>query len=231
MTAPSRFDPRRDPRPQDSSWQVMTWPPPASTTLSGRHVSVRPADPEGDAERLFRALDDDRVWAHVRGRPADTRGWTRILHERIEAGWLPWVVELNRAYAGLPAGTVVGTSSYLEIAPVDARLEIGGTTYTPQVWGSVVNPETKLLLLAYAFEGLHAGRVQLRTDVRNHRSQQAIARLGATYEATLRRYQRRADDTVRDTVQFSIIAEEWPAVRQGLQARLQATLDAGGLDG
>jgi RimJ/RimL family protein N-acetyltransferase len=84
---------------------------------------------------------------------------------------------------------------------------------TPLLWGSAVNPDTKLTLLTYAFETLGAGRVQLKTDVRNIRSQQAISRLGAHYEGTLRRYQRRRDDTIRDTVMFSIIAEGWPAVR------------------
>jgi RimJ/RimL family protein N-acetyltransferase len=84
-------------------------------------------------------------------------------------------------------------------------------------------PECKLLLLRYAFEGLGVGRVQLKTDVRNGRSQQAIARLGARYEATLGRYQRRADGTVRDTVLFSILAEDWPAVKAGLMARLECT--------
>jgi RimJ/RimL family protein N-acetyltransferase len=77
-----------------------------------------------------------------------------------------------------------------------------------------------LLLLGHAFEVLGAERVQLKTDVRNVRSQQAIARLGAHYEGTLRRYQRRADGTVRDTVLFSVLVEEWPAVRKALQARL-----------
>jgi N-acetyltransferase len=89
--------------------------------------------------------------------------------------------------------------------------------------GCVVNPETKLLLLGYAFDVLGAGRVQLKTDVRNARSQQAIARLGAQYEGVLRRYQRRSDDTVRDTMMFSVLAEEWPTVRAALIARLEAT--------
>ena len=90
----------------------------------------------------------------------------------------------------------------------------------PARLGQVVNPEAKLLLLSHAFDVLGAGRVQLKTDVRNHRSQQAIARLGARYEATLRRYQRREDGTVHDTVLFSILAEEWPAVRDGLLERI-----------
>jgi RimJ/RimL family protein N-acetyltransferase len=120
----------------------------------------------------------------------------------------------------LPEGAVVGWSSYLEVSPADARLEIGNTAYTPAVWGTAVNPEAKLLLLGYAFEGLSMGRVQLKTDIRNVRSQRAIAGLGATYEGTLRRYQRRADGTVRDTVLFSITAEDWPDVRRSLIARV-----------
>src|SRR6185312_3709601 len=144
------------------------------------------------------------------------------LEQSLAAGRLPWVVRLVATLAGLPAGTVVGSSTYLDVSVTDARLEIGSTAYTPAVWGSAVNPETKLLLLGHAFESLGAGRVQLKTDVRNHRSQQAIARLGARYEGTLRRYQRRADGTVRDTVLFSITAEEWPDVEAGLRARLVA---------
>jgi len=93
------------------------------------------------------------------------------------------------------------------------------------VWASRVNPEAKLLLLRFAFDELGAGRVQLKTDIRNVRSAQAIARLGARFEGTLRRYQRRADDTVRDTVLFSILAEEWPEVRAGLQRRLDTESD------
>jgi RimJ/RimL family protein N-acetyltransferase len=115
---------------------------------------------------------------------------------------------------------VVGTSSYLEVSVPDARLEIGATAYTPAVWSTTINPDTKLRLLEHAFDALRVGRTQLKTDVRNVRSQRAIARLGATCEGTLRRYQRREDGTVRDTVLFSIVAEEWPAVRAGLLARL-----------
>jgi RimJ/RimL family protein N-acetyltransferase len=129
-------------------------------------------------------------------------------------------VELRVDQFGRPARTVIGTSSYLEVAPVDARLEIGATAYTPDAWATRVNPEAKLLLLQYAFEVLAVGRVQLKTDIRNERSAQAIARLGATFEGTLRRYQRRADDSIRDTLLFSITAEDWPRIRGRLKDRL-----------
>lgn len=101
----------------------------------------------------------------------------------------------------------------------DARLEIGSTAYSPAVWATEVNPACKLLLMTWAFD--HGfGRVQLKTDIRNRRSQAAIAKLGATYEGVLRRYQRRQDGTVRDTVMYAVTAEEWPRVRDRLRARL-----------
>jgi len=216
----SPFRPVADARPDDVPWPAMTWPPDPGAVLRGQTVALTPVDPERDAGELFAALDDDAVWRHLTGRPTDAEATRDALAQGISSGRLPWLVRLARPLAGLPEGAVVGTSSYLEVSVPDARLEIGWTSYAPEVWGSAVNPETKLLLLGYAFEVLGAGRVQLKTDVRNTRSQQAIARLGARYEGTLRRYQRRADDTVRDTVLFSVLAPEWPAVRDGLLARL-----------
>lgn len=221
MTIP-RFTPRVDTRPVDTAWPRIPWPPAADLRLRGRYVELSQADPGLDAQELFAALDHDAVWQHLAGRPADAAGYGRFLEDGYAAGRLPWIVRLTVGQPGLAAGAVVGTSSLLDISAVDARLEIGATAYTPAAWAGVVNPETKLLLLSYAFDVLGAGRVQLKTDVRNSRSQQAIARLGAQYEGVLRRYQRRSDDTVRDTVMFSILAEEWPAVRDGLTARLDA---------
>jgi N-acetyltransferase len=221
MTFP-RFTPRVDTRPVDSAWPRLPWPPAPDVRLRGQFVELSQADPERDAEGLFTALDHDAVWQHLPGRPTDAAGYAGLLKEGYAAGRLPWIVRLTADSAGFAAGAVVGTSSYLDISAADARLEIGFTAYTPATWAGVVNPETKRLLLGYAFDVLGAGRVQLKTDVRNARSQQAIARLGAQYEGVLRRYQRRSDDTMRDTVMFSILAEEWPAVRDALTARLDA---------
>jgi RimJ/RimL family protein N-acetyltransferase len=139
---------------------------------------------------------------------------------KLAEGHLVWVVRLLRPLSGLPAGAVVGTTSFLDVSIDDARLEVGATAYTPLVWSTRVNPDTKLQLLSCAFETLGAGRVALKTDVRNCRSQRAIARLGALHEGTLRRHKRRADATIRDSVLFSIIAEDWPAVKAGLLARV-----------
>lgn len=123
-----------------------------------------------------------------------------------------WVVERR--------GVIVGTTSFLDVSVNDARLEIGSTMYSPSEWGSDLNPTCKYLLMSYAFVELGMGRVQLKTDIRNVRSRNAIERLGARFEGVLRRYQRRADGTVRDTVMYSVIAEDWPAVRDRLMARI-----------
>lgn len=118
------------------------------------------------------------------------------------------------------SGEIVGTTSYLDVSVNDARLEIGSTMYAPGEWGSLLNPTCKYLLMGHAFEVLGMGRVQLKTDIRNLRSRSAIERLGARREGILRRYQRRMDGTVRDTVMYSVIAEEWSTVRDGLLARI-----------
>ena len=216
------FTPIVDARPDDTVWRPMSWPPPADVRLAGRVVEMRLADASRDGAELFAALDDARVWAHMPVTRPDIGGFMEFLVSRRAAGMWTWTVRLRAPVAGLAAGAVVGMSSYLDVSVRDARLEIGATAYRPEVWATAVNPDTKLLLLGYAFDELGAGRVQLKTDVRNVRAQRAIARLGARYEGTLGRYQRRADGTVRDTVLFAVLAEDWPAVAAGLRAGLEA---------
>jgi N-acetyltransferase len=218
--------PAADSRPGDRPWPELEWPPPAGVTLAGEVVGLRAAEPGRDADALFRALGHDAVWTHVAGRPAGPEGWSALLAHRAAAGMLPWVISLRRPCAGLAAGTVIGTSTYGDVSAGDARLEIGATAYDPAVWGTAVNADAKLALLSYAFDRLRAGRVQLKTDVRNARSQRAIAALGARYEGTLRRYQRRGDGSVRDTAMFSITAEDWPAARKTIEERRAARLAA-----
>jgi RimJ/RimL family protein N-acetyltransferase len=218
------FVPPPDPRPLDPPWPQAVWPPAPGTVLRGRTVELTLSDPSRDADGLFVALDHDQVWAHVAGRPADVEAMAALIRTKLaDPAWWPWTVRLVRPLGGFDACDVVGTSSYLEIDAGAARGEIGSTTYAPTVWATEVNPECKLLLLAYVFEQCRFGRVQLKTDIRNERSQRAIARLGAQHEGVLRRYQRRSDGSIRDSVLFSITAEEWPAVRAGLVARLGPT--------
>ena len=189
-------------------WPQAEWPPPHE--LIGEHVTLTQFVP-ADAPELYAALDHDACWDHVAGRPSTPEEYAATLAQAPQAGRWPWIVRRSTE--------VVGTTSYLDVSLPDARLEIGYTAYTPAVWATEVNPECKLLLIGWAVD--HGfGRVQLKTDIRNRRSQAAIARFGATYEGVLRRYQRRQDGTVRDTVMYSVTAEEWPGVRERLRARL-----------
>ena len=197
----------------------MAWPP--ARRLTGNIVELSACVPDVDAEPLFQALDHDDVWRHLPARPSSAEQYASTLEKRLAEGRWVWVVRLLQPQAGLPSGAVVGTTSFLELAIDDARLEIGATAYTPLVWSTRVNPDAKLQLLSCAFDALRVGRVELKTDVRNLRSQRAIARLGARYEGTLRRHKRRADGTVRDSVLFSIIAEDWPAAKESLLARVK----------
>ena len=204
----------------------MTWPVPDGVELIGNAVELSKLDPATDAAELLAALDHDAVWAHVPGRPTDLAAFQESLRQRCAlSDWQLWTIRTRRSIGGLPAGAIVGTSSYLDAHPRDAWLEVGFTLYTPTVWKTAVNPEAKLLLFGYAFDTLGAGRIQLKTDTRNHRSQQAIARLGARYEGTLRRNFRRDDGTIRDSVLFSVTVDEWPEVRSRLTARVQRARD------
>ncbi|TEX52001.1 MAG: hypothetical protein B7C55_02735 [Actinomycetales bacterium mxb001] len=208
-----------DPRPDDVAWPQPEWPPPHE--LRGEHITLTQFV-AADAPELFAALDHDPCWAHVAGRPANPQVYAATMSELPDRGRWPWVIRTRRPLGQAPAGAVVGTSSYFELSLHDARLEIGHTIYSPAVWATEVNPEAKLLLLGWAFD--HGfGRVQLKTDIRNHRSQRAIAGLGAAYEGVLRRYQRRDDGTVRDSVLFSVTAEDWPDVRVRLQERVRSS--------
>jgi RimJ/RimL family protein N-acetyltransferase len=117
-------------------------------------------------------------------------------------------------------GEPVGVSGYLDIRPDHRGIEIGRTWIGKAHQGSRINPESKLLLFRHAFETLGAIRVQLKTDLRNLHSQRAIEKLGAVREGVLRRYQIRSNGETRDTVMYSVLAEEWPVVKARLESRL-----------
>lgn len=183
-----------------------------------------------DAAALFAALDDERVWAAgygggPAGRPADVAGMQALVDaglRDLRAGTrVMYVVRLVRDSGLGAAGTVVGTTSLGDLVLDDERVHLGWTAYGPRWWSSEVNPECKLLLLGHAFDDCGLGRVKIQTDHLNERSQAAIARLGATREGVLRRHRRRADGSFRDTVVFSVICSQWPAVRDGLRRRLE----------
>ncbi len=114
------------------------------------------------------------------------------------------------------SGRLAGSSSYLEIRSEHGGLEIGFTWYGTAFQRTYVNTAAKLALFEQAFERLQANRVQLQTDERNEASQRAIERLGATREGVLRQHKRYPDGYVRNSVMYSVIADEWPALKQRL---------------
>jgi len=116
-------------------------------------------------------------------------------------------------------GQIVGQSCYLNIRPRDAGVEIGSTWYARAAQGTLVNPSAKLLLVGSAFDQ-GAERVELKTDALNAHSRAAMLKMGARFEGIHRKHMRRADGSLRDTAWFSVIREEWPTVKAGLEARL-----------
>jgi RimJ/RimL family protein N-acetyltransferase len=113
----------------------------------------------------------------------------------------------------------VGQTCYLAIAPEHDRVEVGGTWYAPAAQATHVSPAAKLLMLGHAF-ACGAERVELKTDARNMRSRNAMLKMGAQFEGIHRRHMRRRDGTRRDTAWYSVIREEWRAVKARLEARL-----------
>ncbi|MDQ6714872.1 MAG: GNAT family N-acetyltransferase, partial [Actinomycetota bacterium] len=178
-----------------------------------------------DAPGLFEVFADPAVFAQgyrMSERLTDPAQADALVADQIAArpGRTAYTVRLvGDSDLGL-AGAVVGTSSLGDVDVPGEQVHLGWTTYGSRWWGTAVNPEAKLLLLAHAFEDCHFGRVRIQTDVVNERSRAAILRLGAVQEGVLRRTARRADGSWRDTVVFSILADEWPAVRARLEARL-----------
>jgi RimJ/RimL family protein N-acetyltransferase len=188
------------------------------TILEGRFVRLEPYAPEL-REGVRRALDHDAESWNVfasRGQGEHFDGWwDSALAAQAEG------VQVAHAVRRLSDGEIVGTTSFLNIRREHRGAEIGATFYRPDVRASAVNPDCKRLLLGHAFDQ-GALRVEIVTDARNLRSQGAIAKLGAMREGVLRRHKVTWTGHIRDTVVFSVTDLDWPAVREGLDARLAA---------
>jgi RimJ/RimL family protein N-acetyltransferase len=130
-------------------------------------------------------------------------------------------------YATIDArtGEVVGSTCFLAHRPADRGVEIGGTWLHPKAQRTGINVEAKLLMLTHAFETLGCMRVEFKTHASNERSRAAIAALGAQFEGVHRKHMLRPGVGVRDSAWFSIVDDEWPAVRERLTARLTGTVD------
>jgi RimJ/RimL family protein N-acetyltransferase len=189
-------------------------------TLEGRVARLEPLAPR-HAAGLLRAGGDADIWAYLPVNPSESLAemgrWVAAALEAQARGTdLPFAI-VRRA-----DGAVVGSTRYLNIARHDRGLEIGWTWLGREVRRTAINTECKYLLLRHAFEGLGAIRVQLKTDLRNERSQRAIERIGAVREGVLRKHMIVQGGHRRDTVMYSVIDTEWPAVRarlEGMMAR------------
>jgi RimJ/RimL family protein N-acetyltransferase len=186
--------------------------------LVGREVRLEPMAPE-HAEGLFAASRDERIWDYL------PTAWPTSVDEM--RAWMDGAIQQNATGYRVPftvidaaTGKVLGSTSYLDISEPDRHLEIGWTWYDSAVWRSRVNTECKYLLLRHAFETLGCIRVQLRTDLRNERSQRAIERIGGQREGTLRHLQILTNGHKRSVVFYSLLADEWPARKAWFEERL-----------
>ena len=187
----------------------------SAVTLEGRHARLEPLE-ERHLDSLRRHAADAEIWRWMPVPRESPEVSLRSWYERAQAGatrgdMVPWAI-VDRA-----SGEAVGGTTYLDIAPSDKRVEIGATWHGRAFWRTAINTECKFLLLRHAFEALGCNRVQLKTDLRNERSQNAIARLGAVREGVLRAHMIMPDGWVRDSVMFSILAAEWPAATERVE--------------
>jgi len=185
-------------------------------TLRGQHVVLEPLTLE-HVDGLVAAAAEDRSsygFTHV---PDSVATMAAYVEAALGAGD-------QTPYAVVSGERVVGSTRFMDtqclLGPRPTVTEIGSTWYAASVQRTAVNTECKLLMLTHAFESWAVQRVTLKTDARNARSRTAILRLGASFDGVLRRHSPAVDGGLRDTAFFSILAEEWPAVRKGLLERL-----------
>ena len=186
-------------------------------TLAGRHVRLEPLSP-GHVPALCEVGLDPELWrwtlAVIRT-PEEMRGYVETaLRERDEGRALPF------ATVDAESGRAIGSTRFGNVSMADGRVEIGWTWVARPWQRTPANTEAKYLMLRHAFETLGCVRVELKTDALNARSRAAILRVGAREEGILRKHMRSQGGRMRDTVYFSILDDEWPAARAGLEARL-----------
>jgi N-acetyltransferase len=182
-------------------------------TLRGDHVTLEPLAREHALDLQRAAADGElwQLWYTSVPAPGATEAYVdAALRMREQLGAMPFAVRDSAA------GEIVGCTRYFNVDAANRRLEIGHTWYARRVQRTAINTECKLLLLTHAFEKLRCIAVEFRTHWFNRASREAIARLGAKQDGVLRNHQIAADGSYRDTVVFSIIESEWPAVKRHL---------------
>ena len=191
---------------------------PKPVTLERGGIRLEPLSPE-HYDGLVAAASDGNLWELWFTSVPEPGGVLTYIRDAVrgqsDGHMLPWAVR------DLTTNTIVGSTRYHDILPALDRVEIGYTWYAARCQRTHVNTTCKLLLLEHAFESLGCALVGLRTDNFNFRSQKAIEALGAKKDGVLRHHQARRDGTVRDSVMYSIVKEEWPDVRRHLELRLR----------
>ncbi|HKU31809.1 MAG TPA: GNAT family protein [Arthrobacter sp.] len=189
----------------------------APVILDGRFVTLEPLSQEHH-DGLVDAAKDGELWKLWYTSVPAPEGMAAEIDRRLalqdKGTMLPFATRLKAD------GRLIGMTTYMNIDVVTPRVEIGSTWNAASAHGSGSNPDSKLLLLRHAFETLGCPAVEFRTHWLNHQSREAIARLGAKQDGVLRNHSRTLDGVLRDTVVFSILEHEWPAVRNGLEFRL-----------
>ncbi|MBS0327657.1 MAG: GNAT family N-acetyltransferase [Proteobacteria bacterium] len=185
--------------------------------LVGARAVLAPLTP-GDEDAIGRAAADGRLWE---------LWYTSVPPPERTHAWIEAALEMRERHGAMPfavrdavTGEVVGSTRYFNVDAANRRLEIGHTWYAKRAQRTAINTECKLMLLGHAFETLGCIAVEFRTHWFNFASRAAIARLGAKQDGVLRNHQLLADGSRRDTVVFSIVDGEWPAVKRHLQHRL-----------
>jgi len=191
---------------------------PAPVALEGHGVQLEPLSTSHEPALRAAVADGElwTLWFTTVPEPGKVGAYiSTALDGQKQGHMLPWAVR------EVTSGAIIGSTRYHDIVVDIDRVEIGYTFYASRWQRTHVNTACKLLLFQHAFEMLGCGVVGLRTDNFNFASQRAIERLGAKKDGVLRRHQRRRDGTVRDSVMYSVLKEEWPDVKRHLELRLQ----------
>jgi RimJ/RimL family protein N-acetyltransferase len=183
------------------------WQDRLAVRLEGRAVVLEPLT-TGHVEGLRAAADDERIWRYMV--TTDPEEWIRSA----------LADETRVQFVALLHGRAAGSTSYLSLAPEHLRLEIGNTWMNPSTWGTGANTEAKYLLLRHAFERLGARRVEFKTDARNERARAALAAIPAEFEGIHRKHMLVRGGERRDSAWYAVIDDDWPAVRELLEARI-----------
>ena len=186
-------------------------------TLAGKLVTLQPLEREHEAELRNAASDGElwRLWFTSVPAPDAVADYIGVALAMRDKGAMPLVVRDNATQQ------LIGCTRYFNVEPEHRRLEIGYTWYSKRAQRTGVNTACKLLMLSHAFETLGCIAVEFRTSWFNHASRTAIARLGARQDGVLRNHQITPDGVYRDTVVFSILESEWPAVKRHLRFELE----------